>query len=171
MRWPVLVILAYVLMVVQTTLFDRSLLALHLGDVWIKPDLLLLLALFVALVAEPAEVFMAAWSLGLAEDLVLQQGPLGVGALLFGLAAYLAALARGLLPVGRILSQVLLALGFVFAVRVAQVGVLSWLTDSQAGLGYVLGRSVGDAAYSAPLAPYVFWLLKKLAYRGNRLER
>jgi len=161
MRWLLVAIFAYLLVAIQTTLFDTRLLAFQVFGVWIKPDLLLLMALFIALTAEPAEAFIAGWGLGLAEDLTVHLGPLGVAALLFAAAAYLVSLARTVLPARRILAQVLMALGVVFIVRLPHQLLLFWLTDSPAGPLYALIKALGDAGYSALLAPYLFWVLRR----------
>jgi rod shape-determining protein MreD len=176
MRWPLAAILAFVLTLIQTTLFDARFLGFQIAGVPVRPDLLLLLTLFVALVAAPAEAFLAALCFGLVEDLLpltagQTQVPLGIAALLFGLAAYVANFIRVALPSDRVAVQVLLALAFVFVVRVPQQELIFRLSDNPAGLGQALARGLGDAAYSAALAPWVFWILKKLAYRGQSLER
>ena len=167
MRWALVVIFAYVLIVIQTTLFDTRLLAFQILGVWIKPDLLLLMLLFIALRAEAVEVFIAGWALGLAEDLIVSEGPLGIGALMFGTGGYLLTLFRRVLGRERILTQVFLALGLVFAVRLPQQRLLFWFTGSSAGWLDVLEKACGDAVYSAALAPYLLWGLGKTAARGG----
>ena len=171
MRWYLVVIFAYVLAVMQTTLFAPDLLGLGAFGTAVRPDLLLLVAVFVALRAEPPAVFIAAWCLGLVEDLSFGHGPLGVTAMLFGLAASGVCLLRGLIVPVRILTQVLLALAAVVAVRVPQQMLLWWLTGSRADLLLALQRGCGDALYSAILAPYLFWLLAKLLPKPGTLSR
>lgn len=161
MRWYLLAIFAYILAVAQTTLFEPRLLGLNAFGVDVRPDLLLLVALFVALNVSPGTAFVAAWALGMVEGLSLHagEGPLGVTALVFALAGWLVCLARPYLASTRILTQVLLALVVVSAVRLPQQMGLLWLTDQSADGLFLLRRSLGDAAYSAVLAPYLMWLL------------
>ncbi len=171
MRWYLVAIFAYVLAIVQTTLFDTGLLAFQVFHLFIRPDLLLLLALFVALCVPPGQAFIAAFCLGLMEDLSVHQGPLFVAALLFAGSAYLVSLLRGLLPWERILGQVVLALSAVFLVRLGHQVALFWLIESRAGMGRMLEKALGDAVGSAILAPYLFWLLARTTLRPADLRR
>lgn len=171
MRWYLVILFAYALTVIQTALFDTDLLALSMFGVRVRPDLLLVMALYVALVAEPGEVFIAAWCLGLVEDLTLSGGPLGVSAVLFGVAAWLVSLLRPALVTTRILTQVLLAFAAVLVIRLPQQAVLRLLTGIGQDWGFVLTRSLGDALYSALLAPYLLWLLTQTVGRPNPMRR
>lgn len=173
MRWTLLVIFAYLLAVMQSTLFEPRLLGLGAFGLNIRPDLLLLLALFVALRVDAAAAFLTAWSLGLAESLCLHggEGPLGVTPLLFALLAWLVCLLRPLVDSTRILVQVLLTLAAVFALRVPQQTVLLWLTGGHIDTAQVLQRGLGDAVYSAVLAPYLFWLLVRTVEKSEPLHR
>ena len=171
MRWYVVIIFAYLLAVMQTALFTPQLLGLSAFGNAIRPDLLLLLALFVALRADAGAVFIAAWCLGLVEDLSPGHGPLGVTALLFALVASLVCLVRPMLMSTRILTQALMALAAVFVVRLPQQVLLSWLGGSPLAALAAVQRSVGDALYSAVLAPYVFWLLTKTVEKTEPLRR
>jgi rod shape-determining protein MreD len=169
LRWYLVAIFAYVLIVIQTTLFDTGLLAFKVFDAQIRPDLLLLLAIFIAMRASPVETFVAGWCLGLVEDLTVHQGPIGVAALLFAAVACAAGFFREALAAERILVQVPLALAVVFVVRVPQQMLLLWLGGGSVDIPHTLVRAAGDGAYSALLAPYLFWVLARTAARQRRL--
>ena len=171
MRWYLVVIFAYILAVMQTTLFAPHLLGLSAFGGAVRPDLLLVMALFVALRGEPAAVFIAGWCLGLAEDLSFGQGPLGVTAMLFGLAAWAVCLSRGLLLPARVLTQVLLVLTVVFVVRLPQQVLLWWLAGAPVDVVLALQRGCGDALYTAILAPYLLWLLARTVPRSGALSQ
>jgi len=167
MRWYLVVIFSYVLAVIQTALFTPNLLGLNAFGEPVQPDLLLLMAVFVALWADPPVVFIAGWCLGLVSDVTMNigEGPLGVTALLFGLTAWLVSLVRGLLIPTRILTQVLLVLAAVFVVRMPQQIMLFWLTGTHFDGLRALQRGCGDALYSAVLAPYLMWLFARTVAR------
>lgn len=166
MRWYLVLIFGYVFAVLQTSLFVPDLLAVRLA----RPDLLLLLAIFIALSAAPHQVFFAAWGLGLVADLIgMHEGPLGLTALLFAFPAYGLSLARSHLVTDRILVQVLLAAGLTFAVRTAQVVLHTWLTSGVPSWSYAFERAFGDAIYTALLAPYLLWLLAKACTHRGRI--
>jgi len=172
-RWTLLVIFAYLLAVMQSTLFEPRLLGLGAFGLDVKPDLLLLLALFVALRVDTATAFITAWSLGFVESLCLHsgEGTLGVTPLLFGLLVWLVCLVRPMLDTSRIVVQMLLCLGIAFALRLPQQVILHWLTNTQFSFLQVVQRSFGDAAYTAVLAPYLFWLLSQTVEKGDTLHR
>lgn len=173
MRWTLLVIFAYLLAVMQSTLFEPRLLGLGAFGLDVRPDLLLLLAIFVALRIDTPTAFITAWSLGFVESLCLHsgEGTLGITPLLFGLLVWLVCLVRPMLDTSRILVQMLLCLCMAFALRVPQQLTMQWLTNSPLSFLQVLQRGFGDAAYTAVLAPYLFWLLSRTVEKGDTLHR
>ena len=159
MRWFLVAILAYVLLVIQTAVFGPGGLAIPIGDHRARPDLMLLMGLFCAFFYRPAEVFLLGWCLGMASDLVSVGGRLGLLAMEFSLVLALVSYFRVTLPRARIVTHFLAALVVVFAVhfvwyiamRLAD-GAWPWVFESAE-------KALLDAAYSAVLAPYLYWLL------------
>ncbi len=159
MRWVMVAILGYACLVAETTVFRRSgLLALEIHGHWVRPDLLLVFGVFLALVLEPWEVFVAGWCLGLATDLTAPYGRLGIGALLLAVGLWTLSQLQGSLFRTRVVTQFILTLLVVFT--------LHWLgeTAAQASMGVapLVSRNAEgalfDAVYSAVLAPYLFWI-------------
>lgn len=170
MRWTLVVIFAYLLAVLQTTLFAPNLLGLNAFGTSIRPDLLLLLALFLALRVPPGTAFVTGWALGFVEDLGLGQGPLGVTAVVFALMMALLSMAQQVLAPARLVVQVVLALAVTVTVRVPQQLILWWLTHSEGDFLLALQRGLGDGLYTAILAPYLFWLLSRTLERPGSLS-
>ena len=159
MRWLLVAILAYLCLIIEKAVFGAGALAIHVDGHWARPDLMLVMGLFLAFFFEPAEVFIAAWCLGMASDLVPEAGRLGLKALLFSVVLAGISHVRIAFPRTRVWGQFATTLLLVFAVH------LAWyvITRLVGGAGLWLGRSAEesflDAVYSAVLAPYLFWAL------------
>ena len=162
MRWVVIAIVAYVCIVLEALFFRPGLLAIRIDGQWIRPDLLLVLGLFLALYLESHEVFVVGWCFGLASDLVSVAGRLGLGALLFCLVLYLISLLRKGFFGTRVLAQFLLCLGAVFLVHWAWFLAAAGLNAAPLRTWQVAEQAALDALYSAFLAPYLFWLFAML---------
>ena len=162
MRWVVVAILAYVCIVLEALFFRVGLLAVRFDDHWVRPDLLLVLGLFLALNLESHEVFVVGWCFGLASDLVSVAGRLGLGALLFCLVLYLISLLRKGFFGTRVLAQFLLCLGAVFIVHWAWFLATAGLNAAPLRTWQVAEQAALEALYSAFLAPYLFWLFAML---------
>ena len=162
MRWLLVAILGYGGLVIQTTLFQPGALAVLIDGHWARPDLLLMLGLFLALYLKPHEVFLAAWGLGLGADFISISGRLGIQAFLW--AAALAALAhlRHNLDRTRVVTQVLLALAAVTALHLAWYLTARLVDGAPLAVGRSIEQAVLDGLYTALLAPYVFWVLARL---------
>jgi cell shape-determining protein MreD len=162
MRWFLVAILAYVALVIQTSVFIPGSLALPIDGHQARPDLALLLGLFLALFYKPGEMFLVGWCLGLASDFSSVGGRLGLLALAFSLVLPLFSFFRASLPRTRIITHFLAALAVVFVVH------LGWYLSIQIADGtspQVFGSAemaLLDALYSAILAPYLFWAILKL---------
>jgi rod shape-determining protein MreD len=161
-RWFVIAILSYACLVIQTAAFHPGGLAIPVDGHSARPDLLLIIGLFLALFYRPAEVFVAGWCLGLASDLVSVNGRLGLQALEFSILLALVSSFQTSLPRTRILMQCVACLALVLVVH----GVWYAATRLAAGSSMLVLRSMEegflDAAYSGALAPYLFWLLLRL---------
>lgn len=164
MRWFLFSILAYACLVVQTTFFRPGLLALEIGGHWFKPDLLVILGVFLAMHFKPAEVFVAGWCLGLVWDLTGVVGRIGTGAILFSVVLVGANYARPSLGRPRVMLDLGLALAVVFVVHMGWYQATGWLEGTPIGLVRSVEASALDGVYTAVLAPYAMWVLGR--FRG-----
>ena len=161
MRWITLIILAYVVLLLQTTVARL----LTLSTAWlgnIGPDLVAILAVFIALHARSGvEVMLAAWGLGLALDLTSAGGvgvatAVGPMSITYALAAGAVYRFREAFFRERILPQVLLALTFCLLAHGGWVTlqcVLAYPAVTLAGYERLLLQALLLAAYTAVLAP------------------
>ncbi|MCX5671915.1 MAG: rod shape-determining protein MreD [Planctomycetota bacterium] len=162
MRWLLVAILAYACLVLQTAAFRPGGLAVPVDGHWARPDLVLLLGLFLALYLEPYEVFVVGWCLGLASDVVSVSGRLGVQALLVSLVLTGLSHGRGAFRRTRVLTQFLLAFGVVAATHLLWYLATRYLEDASPAIGRSIEQALLDALYAAVLAPYLFWVLERL---------
>jgi len=161
-RWLLVAILGYASLAIQTAVFRPGGLALPIDGHWARPDLALVFGLFLALYFRPGEVFVAAWCLGMASDLVAVGGRLGTGALLFcGVLTGLSYL-RESLNRRWIFTQSLLAFATVLLIHLAWQMASRYFAGAPLGVLRSVETSVLDAAYAAILAPYLIWLLMRL---------
>ena len=162
MRWLWLAILGYACLALETAAFRPGGLAFPVDGHWTRPDLVLILGLLLALYLEPRDTFLAAWCLGMGSDLVSIAGRLGLYAII--LTALLVTIGAARHRVGR--TSALAQVGLCFAATVA--AHLVWYVAARALEGAPpaflrsVEESVLDAAYTAVLAPYVFWLVLRL---------
>lgn len=174
MRWFLVAVLAYGLLVLQVAVFGPGRLAVAVEGHWVRPDLVFILGLFLALYFQPAEVFIAGWCLGLASDLASVTGRLGARALLFALALYLISRFRVRLLRGQRLTPFLLALASVFIVHLLWYFATRLLEGSPLVVVRTVVASLLDALYSSIFAPYLIWLLQRLrgplGAAGNPVE-
>lgn len=167
MRWIPLVILAYLVVLVQTTIARVVTLELPwVGE--ISPDLAAIVTVFLALHATTgADAMLVGWLLGLAVDLTSAGGPgapsvVGPMALVYALAAGGLFRAREALFHEHALTQTLLVLGFCLFTHTI------WLTV-QAVLAFrdvvwsvyfrMLVQVVLSSIFSAALTPLIYYLL------------
>jgi rod shape-determining protein MreD len=161
-RWFLITIVAYICLVAQTTAFRVGALALPVGDHWARPDLLLVVGLFLALFYRPGEVFVAGWLLGLAADMAGGGGRLGLLALEYSVLLAIISALRQALPRTRVLGQFAATLVVAFIVRLVWHLVTPMVGGAWPSLTYALAGATLDAIYTAILAPYIFWLLTLL---------
>ncbi len=184
MRWIPLLILAYLVVLVQTTLVRFvTFTTPTLGS--IGPDLTALVAVFVAFYARgAAETMLAAWCLGLAVDLTAAGGV--AGATVVGPMAIAYSLAGGLLYRireaffrERALTQAMLAWAFCLLTHGLWVTAQTFQAGENVSLsayGRTLGQAAAVATYSAALMPLVHaalnpcrrWFLVAPAGPGTR---
>jgi rod shape-determining protein MreD len=148
-------ILALIALVLQVSLVP----AMAVTSAGFKPQLLLVLAMFVALYARPDAALLGCWTLGLLADLS-SIGPLGGFAFGFGLAGLGIVATRASLFRDHPLSHFFLALSFGFLAN----EIVS-LRDAVYAARYDARRLVvlplGAAAYTALIAPYLMLLLNR----------
>jgi len=163
-RWFLFAILAYACLVFQATFFRPGLMALRVGGYGFRPDLILILGVFLVLYFKPTEVFFAAWCLGFLWDLDPSKavGRLGTGALLFGLILWGAALVRPTLGRPRIPLDLGLTFAMVFVIHFLAYLATGYLEGQPIGPDRMAVSSFLDAAYSAVLAPYLLWAFGRL---------
>ena len=162
MRWFLVAIVAYLCLVVQTAAFRVGALAVPVGGHWARPDLLLLVGLFLAMFYRPGQVFVAAWFLGLSADMASGAGRLGLLALEYSVLLAVVSSFREALPRTRVLGQFAAALAAAFVVRLVWYLVTPLVGGTWPSFFSAAGGAMLDAAYTAVLAPYVFWLLALL---------
>ncbi len=175
MRWIPFLILAWVVVMIQTSLGTiLTLRALAVGPV--GPDLLVLLAVFVALNAPTAvDAMLAGWVLGLLVDLTTAGGltdPVRIGpmALLYVLCVRLVFAMREAFFRERALPQVVLAAFFCFLAHGLWVTLQALLAEGTlgwAGYGQLLLQVVLSSLYTALLMPLAYVLLRGI--RGTLL--
>ncbi len=168
MRWIPLIILAYVVVVVQTTL--GRVLSVNLSVGTVSPDLLAVVALFVALhVREGVDVMLACWLLGLTVDLtaggalaVTAIGPMAISYTLAGGAMFAI---REAFFHDRLLTRAVLTFVFCLLAHGLWVTIQSLLAISTASwrmYATMLLQAALLAIYSALVSPLVLITLMKL---------
>ncbi|MBS3733579.1 MAG: hypothetical protein KGY99_01490 [Phycisphaerae bacterium] len=169
MRWVAFAILAYVAVLLQTTVTGL----IRIGGFafgGIRPDLPATLAVFVALrVRDGTDAMLAALVLGAALDMTVVGGPggetaLGVLPLTYVLGAAVVYYVREALFAERITTQVILALGFALLVHAGWVSAQALLnagTMTWAAYRAMLLQAVGVAAYTGAVMPLVVAALRR----------
>ncbi|MBM4044011.1 MAG: rod shape-determining protein MreD [Planctomycetes bacterium] len=162
MRWLILLITISLAALTQTA-------ALHHIAVWsAQPDLLLILALCLALNAEVRHAAVAGWLIGLAKDFFAEGRP-GLYALLFFALCY---------AIGRIKDSVFkehfaiqAAIAFLasLASNIVYIG-LNALVLRSLDLTSALGRTLAIAVYTGLTMPLVFALLRRPIRRLRFVE-
>ena len=141
MRWYLIPIYAYIFAVLQSSqLFPSA---------WARPDFLIVLAIYVAIVAQPAEAFIVIWMIGMIEDLLLVSGPLGVSALLFAVVLLPIIVIRQYAAMERILVQLVVVVMAVVLIRVPQMVLVGLTTGDSLPFVDILQRTFGDTVFTA----------------------
>ena len=169
MRWIPFLILAYLTILLQTTL-GRVLMFSAAGIGTIGPDLAALLAVFVAFYVRTwADAMLAGWALGMAVDLTAVAG-VGAGTVVGPMAIAYALVAGLLFRVReaffreRAVTQAFLAWAFCLLAHGAWVSMQALLVDGPVGwpeYGRTMLQAVGLACYSAVLMPLMHFLLMR----------
>jgi rod shape-determining protein MreD len=163
MKWLPFGILAFVTLVLQTTLVPR----IVLGD--IAPDLMFVLALYYALWAPWPDAGIAAWILGflfgtqtLGFPLGSKAGdPIGLHAFCYGAAAWGVYRVRQAVFRNHPLTHFFLTLAATLLVQLVIWTVLHWVSPSGVSVGRAIRIAFSTAMYTALFAPPVHWLLNR----------
>ena len=145
---------AAVVFLVQTTVVHRF---TH-GP--LRPDLLLLLAAFVALEADAPAALVCAFCLGLLRDLG-SVGPLGASSLVLVPATGVLVMLRSHLLRDSPWTDLVLTFGYVLGVGLVG-GLIACLPSAAGELSALPARAGGQAAFTTALSPLVFALLARL---------
>jgi len=163
-RWIFFVMLAYVAVVVQTTV--GGLLVIHTAWVGpVAPDVLAMVAVFVAMaVRNRADAGLACWVLGLGLDLASGPGAttvVGPMAFAYGLGGLAVFQLREALFRDKIVTQVVMVLFFAAATHALWITLQALVTRSLTWneYGNALLQAVMLGAYSGVLAPFVHAVL------------
>jgi cell shape-determining protein MreD len=158
-RWILFLIVTYVALVVQTTV--GGLLVVHTGVGPIAPDLLAMVAVFVAMaVRNGTDAGLACWVLGLGLDLASGPGGttvVGPMAVAFGLGGLAIFRLRETLFRDKVVTQVVMVLLFTAATHMLWLTLQAIFTRSLTwgDYGDALLQAVMIGAYSAALAPLI----------------
>jgi rod shape-determining protein MreD len=159
MHWVAFAILTYVLCAVQTTL--AAFIEIHR----VRPDLLILVAVFYAMMARRGDALLACWILGLAADLnglsFHDRGAVGLHALVYGLCALLTCRLRELVFREHLFTYVVAVVAWTLIVAAAEGAHLAWTLRAGDRFSAHMIFGVYTAAYTAFLAPYAHWLLRR----------
>ena len=162
MRWISFAILLYVTAVLQTAV--APFLALHS----IRPDFLVVVAVFYMLTAKDHDAALAGWVIGLIIDLLTLSYPhqqysnVGLHAISLGLTAFLAVKARGVVVRESVWSQLIFAFCAKFLLALAVGAHLLFATGAAGGFTDVAARGLYEAIYCAAIAPYGCWILQRM---------
>ncbi len=159
MHWIAFAILAYVVCVLQTTIM--ALIEVH----HVRPDLLILVAVFYALLARRGDALIAAWILGLAADLnglsLHERGAVGVHALAFGFCALLTCRFREIVFREHLLTYAVTVVVWTLVTYAAEAAHFAYTLHAWDRFSLWLVYGVYTAAYTSILAPYAHWLLRR----------
>jgi rod shape-determining protein MreD len=160
MPWIAFAILLYVVTALQTTL--APLLAVHT----IRPDLLVIVAVHYCLAARATDALFACWFVGLAMDLTSlgyqNHSTVGLHALLLGVIGWVVVKLRDLTFRDSIWTQLFFTFSVKFALALLGGVHMLWVLKDRSRLPEVVASSLYAAIYTAILAPYGHWLLKRL---------
>lgn len=160
MRWIPFVILLYLGAVVQSTI------APLIEIKTIRPDLLIILAVYYALLAPRYDAMLACWCIGFLIDLTsigyASHSNVGVHAVGLGTAGILIVGLRDYTIQDSPFTQML----YCFAAKLFVAGIMIlhmvYIVDIQDVAFRFLNVGLWEAVYTGLLAPYLFWSLRKL---------
>lgn len=157
------------IIVIVTGLLLQSTLFWQFKLLGVRPELMFLVTIVVAILEGPKEGAITGFAAGLAQDFLLNQ-PKGVTALTLTLVGYSGGLARQyIVSASPLLPTILVAVGT--AAGVAFYQVVAFLLDQlQETVGYAMRVTLLSALYGAILTPIVYPLLRRVI-EGSRPTR
>jgi rod shape-determining protein MreD len=160
MHWIAFALLLYVVTALQAAAVPF--LAVHT----IVPDLMIIVAVHYALAARTYDALLACWLIGLVTDLsgisYQHHANVGVHALALGIIALAIVKLRGLVLRDSVVTQLVATFAAKLAVAILVGLHMMYATDDWSRMGTVIATSIYAAIYTAVLAPYGHWLLRKL---------
>ena len=160
MNWVGFAVLAYLVTVIQTSV--APFLAVHT----IRPDFMVIVAVFFGLYARPADAMLGCWIIGLLIDLCSLSHPVranvGLHALVLGLLGLFMAKTRGVTFREGMVSHLIYTFVVCFLLTLTVRIHTTWDVRSASGLGRHSAVAFYTAIYTALLAPYVHFLLRRL---------
>jgi len=160
MRWIPLLVILYLAAVVQTTI------APLIEIKSIRPDLVIVVAVFYALYAPRYDAMLACWCAGFLIDLTSvgfqTHSNIGVHALGMGLVGILVVALRDYTVQDSPLGQMMYCLLAKLLVTAVAVTHLAIVLEAEGVMRRLLMFGLWEAVYTGLLAPYAFWALRKL---------
>jgi rod shape-determining protein MreD len=142
-------------LVLQSTVFAQFTLA------GVKPELVYLATIVLALIEGPASGAVAGFCGGMAQDFLLNQ-PKGITALTLTLVGYAVGTLRHYVVTPSPLLPVVVV-GSTTMAGVLFYGVVAFLLGVEVGAGYLIRVALLSSVYNAVLTPIVFPVLRRLA--------
>lgn len=164
MRWFPFAILVYLTTVLQTAL------APFLAIQTIQPDLLVVLAVYYAMNARRYDALIACWIVGLTADLAgtsyteLGYSNLGISALSLGLLGLVIVNLRELTFRESGASQLLTTFFAKLCLNLMVGGHMLYVMNDWSRFGDVFTIAFWQAAYTAAVALYGYWILKQMRF-------
>ncbi|MCB9857805.1 MAG: rod shape-determining protein MreD [Phycisphaerales bacterium] len=160
MRWIPFLILLYFGAVVQTTI--APVIEIHS----IRPDLLIILAVYYALHAQRYDALLACWCTGFLIDLTsigyASHSNVGVHAVGLGVAGVLIVGMRDYTIQDSPFTQMIYCFATRLFVTCIMILHLTYVLDVEGAAIRFLIIGVWEAVYTGLLAPYAFWALRRM---------
>jgi len=160
MNWVGFAVLVFLATVLQTSV--APFLAVHT----IRPDLMVIVAVFFGLYARPADAMLGCWIIGLVIDLCSLSHPgranVGLHALTLGLLGLFMVKTRGVTFREGMISHLIYTFIVSFLLTMALGLYLVWDNPDWSGMGRRTAVAFYTAIYTAILAPYGHFALRRL---------
>ncbi|HET6715119.1 MAG TPA: rod shape-determining protein MreD [Actinomycetota bacterium] len=157
------------IVVIVTALLLQSTLFWNLKLLGVRPELMYLITIVIAILEGPNEGAVTGFAAGLAQDFLLNQ-PKGITALTLTLVGYAAGLARQyIVSPSPLLPTILVGVGTAAGIAFYQV-VAFLLGQLEETFSYAIRVTLLTALYNAILTPIVYPLLRRVI-EGSRPTR
>jgi rod shape-determining protein MreD len=157
------------IVIIVTGLLLQSTLFWDLKLLGVRPELMYLITIVIAILEGPNEGAVTGFAAGLAQDFLLNQ-PKGITALTLTLVGYAAGLARQyIVSPSPLLPTILVGVGTAAGIAFYQI-VAFLLGQLQETLTYAVRVTLLTALYGAILTPIVYPLLRRMI-EGSRPQR